>query len=114
LMDEILRGFSVIYDWPDFRPEEKPLYRLSPDIYKQYTGRYQVNENYYLDVAYQDYYLIVHPTGQSPTKFYVETQTIFFSVDPFIRIKFNFDEQNRVTGLILWQEDYELRARKVN
>jgi len=114
LIDEILRGLSVIYDWPDFKPEEKTLYRLDPSIYKQYSGRYQVNDSYFLDVSYEDYYLIVHPTGQSPTKFYVETQTIFFSVDPFIRIKFNFDERNQVTGLILWQEDYEVRAKKIS
>ncbi|MGB9765132.1 MAG: serine hydrolase domain-containing protein [Candidatus Saccharicenans sp.] len=114
LIDEILRGLSAIYDWPDFKPEEKPLYRLDPSIYQQYCGRYEVNENYFLDVSNEDYYLIVHPTGQSPTKFYVETQTIFFSVDPFIRIKFNLDEQGKVTGLVLWQEDYEIRAKKIS
>ncbi|MCX8160162.1 MAG: beta-lactamase family protein [Candidatus Saccharicenans sp.] len=113
LTEEILRGLAVIYGWPDYQPEEKTLFRLPPEIYQKYTGRYQVNESYFLDVDYQDYYLIVHPTGQAATKFYVETQTIFFSVDPFIRIKFNLDEQGRVTGLVLWQEDYEVRARKV-
>ncbi len=114
LLDEILRGLSAIYDWPDFKPEEKPLYRLDPSIYQQYVGRYQVNGSYYLEISFEDYYLVVHPTGQTPTKFYVETQTIFFSVDPFLRIKFNLDEKGQVTGLILWQEDYEIRARKIN
>jgi len=57
---------------------------------------------------------VVHPTGQTPTRFYVETQTIFFSVDPFLRIKFNLDDNGQVTGLTLWQEDYEIRARKIS
>ncbi|MBC7364664.1 MAG: serine hydrolase [Candidatus Aminicenantes bacterium] len=114
LIEEILHGLSAIYDWPDYKPEEKPLYRLDPSVYAQYVGRYQVDDNYFLDVTYEDYYLIVHPTGQSPTRFYVETQTIFFSVDPFIRIKFNFDENGKVTGLVLWQEDYEVRATKIS
>ncbi len=114
LIEEILHGLSAIYGWPDYKPEEKPLYRLDPSIYAQYVGRYQVNGNYFLEVTYEDYYLVVHPTGQSPTKFYVETQTIFFSVDPFIRIKFNFDESGKVTGLVLWQEDYEIRATKIS
>jgi len=69
---------SVIYDWPDFKPEEKPLYRLDPSVYQQYVGRYEVNGSYYLDISFEDYYLVVHPTGQTPTKFYVETQTYFF------------------------------------
>jgi len=114
LIEEILHGLSAIYGWPDYKPEEKPLYRLDPSIYAQYVGRYQVNNDYFLDVTYEDYYLVVHPTGQSPTKFYVETQTIFFSVDPFIRIKFNFDESGKVTGLVLWQEEYEVRATKIS
>jgi CubicO group peptidase (beta-lactamase class C family) len=114
LIDEIFHGLSVIYDWPDFKPEEKTIFRLSPEIYRQYTGHYVVNDNYFLDIDYQDYYLIVRPTGQASTKFYVETQTIFFSMDPFIRIKFNLDERGQVTGLVLWQEDYEIRATKIN
>jgi len=113
LLDEILRGLSVIYDWPDFKPEEKPLYRLDPSIYQQYVGRYEVNGSYYLDISVEDYYLVVHPTGQTPTKFYVETQTIFFSMDPFLRIKFNLDDSGQITGLTLWQEDYEIRAHKI-
>lgn len=113
LTEEILRGLAVIYGWPDYRPEEKTLFRLPPEIYQKYIGRYQVNESYFLDVDYQDYFLIVRPTGQAATKFYVEAQTIFFSMDPFIRIKFNLDERGLVTGLILWQEDYEVRARKI-
>ncbi|MGQ9800882.1 MAG: serine hydrolase domain-containing protein [Candidatus Saccharicenans sp.] len=114
LIEEILRGLAVVYGWPDYQPEEKPLFRLPSEVYQKYTGRYEVNENYFLDVDYQDYYLVVHPTGQAATKFYVETQTIFFSVDPFIRIKFNLDERGQVTGLVLWQEDYEVRATKLN
>lgn len=114
LIEEILHGLSAVYGWPDYKPEEKPLYRLDPSIYAQYVGRYQVNDDYFLDVTHEDYYLVIHPTGQSPTKFYVETQTIFFSMDPFIRIKFNFDESGKVIGLVLWQEDYEVRATKVN
>lgn len=114
LIEEILRGLAAVYGWPDYQPEEKLLFRLPEEIYRKYTGRYEVNDNYFLDVDYQDYYLVVHPTGQAATRFYVETQTIFFSVDPFIRIKFNLDERGEVTGLILWQEDYEVRARKLN
>ncbi|MDD8019845.1 MAG: serine hydrolase [Acidobacteriota bacterium] len=114
LVDEILRGLSAIYNWPDFKPEEKPLYRLDPSIYQRYVGRYEVNGSYYLDISFEDYYLVVHPTGQAPTKFYVEAQTIFFSADPFIRIKFNLDEYGQVSGLALWQEDYEIRASKIS
>ncbi len=33
LIEEILTGFSAAYDWPDFKPLEKPVLRLSPEAY---------------------------------------------------------------------------------
>lgn len=114
LIDEILRAISEVYLWPDFKPEEKPLYRLDPAICAEYVGRYEVTPDYALDVRHEDYYLIIQPTGQAPTKFYVETQSIFFSVDPFIRIQFRRNDAGRVDGLVLWQQDFEQTARKTD
>ncbi len=113
LTDEILRALSAVYEWPDFKAEERTVRRLDPSLYPQFAGRYQVTPEYFLDVAVEDYYLVIRPTGQAPTKFYVENQTFFFSVDPFIRIQFLRDGQGRVTGLVLWQEDFKQEARKI-
>jgi CubicO group peptidase (beta-lactamase class C family) len=113
LCDEILRAVSAAYEWPDFRPEERPLYRLDPSIYEQYVGRYRVTPDYELDVRYEDYYLVIRPTGQAPTRFYVESPTFFFSVDPYIRIQFLTDSTGTVTGLILWQQDFKQEAQKI-
>ena len=114
LTDEILRALSAVYEWPDFKPLERTLYRLDPSIYGQYVGRYEVNPDYHLDVAYEDFYLVITPTGQSPTRFYVESQTFFFSIDPFIRIQFLFGPDGTVKGLNLWQEDFKQEAKKVS
>jgi len=113
LVEEILRALSAAYEWPHFKPQEKTLFRLDPPIIRQYVGRYEVNPDYVLDVALEDYYLVVQPTGQAPTKFYVEGETLFFSIDPFIRIQFLKDSQGRVTSLMLWQQDFELTAKKI-
>lgn len=112
LADEILRAASAAYEWPDFKPEERPLYRLDPSTYAPYVGRYEISPDYALEVEFEDYYLVVRPTGQARTKFYVESETIFFSVDPFIRIQFRRDDSGVVTGLVLWQEDFEQKAVK--
>lgn len=114
LTDEILGSISAAYGWPDFKPQEKSVYRLDPSIYRQYVGRYEVSRDYALDVANEDYYLVIRPTGQSATRFYAENQSFFYSVDPFIRIQFLFDKDSNVTGLVLWQEDFKLEARKVS
>ncbi len=114
LTEEVLRAVSAAYGWTDFKPEEKRLFRLDPSVYRQYAGRYEVSPDYALDIAPEDYYLVIRPTGQAPTKFYVENPTLFFSMDPYIRIQFLSDERGTVTGLILWQQDFKLEARKVS
>lgn len=113
LVEEILRALSAAYEWPHFKPQEKPLFRLDPSIIRQYVGRYEVSPDYVLNVAAEDYYLVVQPTGQALTKFYVEGETLFFSIDPFVRIQFLKDNQGRVTSLVLWQQDFELTAKKI-
>jgi len=113
LTGEILRAASATYGWPRFQPEERPLFRLDPTIIEQYVGRYKVTDDYFLDVRSEDYYLVIQPTGQAPTKFYVESGTIFFSIDPYIRIQFRRDDRGAVNGLALWQQDFEQQAVKV-
>ena len=113
LADEILRALSEVYEWPDYKPLERTLYRLDPSIYRSYVGRYEVTPEYALDIAHEDYYLVIRPTGQAPTRFFVESPTFFFSIDPYIRIQFHTDEKGVVTGLTLWQQDFKQEARKI-
>jgi CubicO group peptidase (beta-lactamase class C family) len=111
--DEVLRAVAAVYGWPGHRPEEKTLYRLDPSMYAQYVGRYEITPDYVLEISSEDYYLVIRPTGQAPTKFYVENPTFFFSVDPYIRIQFLTGAGGDVTGLVLWQQDFKQEARKV-
>jgi hypothetical protein len=111
--EEVLRSVSAAYEWPDFKPQERPLFRLDPSIYRQYVGRYEISPDYILDVSTEDYYLVIRPTGQAPTRFFVESQTFFFSVDPYVRIQFLSNQKGDVTGLILWQQDFKQEAKKV-
>jgi len=114
LNEEIVRAVASNYDWPHFQPQEKTPYRLPGEIYQEYVGRYEVNPNYYLDVQHQDYYLIVHPSGQIPTRFYAETKSTFFAIDPFSQIQFLRDEAGKVTGLVLRQKRIRVEAKKVS
>jgi len=112
LIEEILGALSQTYKWPHYKPEEKQVLRLDPEAYKQFVGRYEVSPNYFLDVTWEDYYLVIQPTGQAATRFYAEGQTLFYSTDPYIRIQFQRD-QGPVDGLVLWQQDFELQAGKI-
>jgi len=113
LIDEIVRGISAVYEWPHFQPEVKTLYRLDSSVYSQYVGRYEINPDYVLNVTHEDYYMIITPTGQVPTKFYAQGLTVFFSEDPYIVIRFEKDGEGRVTGLILTQRGQSQKANKI-
>lgn len=113
IIHEILRGISAVYEWPHFQPEVKTLYRLDASIYPQYVGKYEVNPDYILDVAHEDYYLVITPTGQVPTKFYAQGLTVFFSTDPYILIRFAKDSAGKVTGLVLNQRGQSTEAKKI-
>lgn len=113
LIDEILRSISDAYKWPHFIPEIKTYYRLDPSVYAQYVGKYEVKPDYILTVNHEDYYLVIQPTGQAPTKFFVESQSTFFSIDPYIQIQFLKDSTGSVTGLLLTQRGQTSEARKI-
>jgi CubicO group peptidase (beta-lactamase class C family) len=113
VIQEVLCALSEAYQWPHFKPEEKSVLRLAAETYAQYEGRYEVNPSYSLDVRREDYYLVIQPTGQAATKFYAEGQTLFYSTDPYIRIQFYSDKQGRFDSLVLWQQDFELQAKKI-
>jgi CubicO group peptidase (beta-lactamase class C family) len=112
LVEEILSALAAAYGWPHFHPEEKQVLRLEPETYRSFVGRYEVNPAYVLDVRWEDYYLVIQPTGQAATRFYAEGQSLFYSTDPYIRIQFLKDRDGRATGLVLWQQDFELEAKK--
>ncbi|MFC2160951.1 serine hydrolase domain-containing protein [Acidobacteriota bacterium] len=114
LIDEILRAVSEAYKWPHFLPDIKKYLRLDPSIYQLYEGLYQVNPEYQLNVSYEDYYLIIQPSNQKATRFFVENATTFFSTDPYIRIRFVLDSRRTVTGLVLKQRDFTLEAKKID
>ncbi|MBN1222553.1 MAG: serine hydrolase [Candidatus Aminicenantes bacterium] len=114
LIDEILRSISDAYTWPHFIPTIKTYYRLDPSIYDQYVGSYEVNPDYRLEVSHEDYYLIIQPTDQAPTKFFVESPTRFFSVDPYTEIRFLKDDTGKVTSLQLTQRGQTSKADKID
>jgi len=105
---------SEAYGWPHYMPEIKTYFRLDPSVYQEYVGQYEVRPDYILSVTHQDCYLIIQPTGQAPTQFFVDSMSTFFSTDPYIEIRFNRDKDGRVTGLTLTQRDFTVEAKKIS
>ncbi len=113
LIQEIMAGLSEAYGWAHYKPEEKSVLRLDPGAYGEFVGTYEVNPGYRLEVTHGDYYLVIKPTSQAATKFYAEGQSLFYATDPYVRIQFLRNKAGDVEGLVLWQQDFELEAKKV-
>jgi CubicO group peptidase (beta-lactamase class C family) len=114
LIDEILRALSAAYRWPYFKPEEKPLYRLDPAVIRDYLGRFRITPQSILEVAAEDPCLVIAPTGQAKTKFYADSESVFFSIDPPARVRFQRDAAGRVDRLILIQGRSIQEALKID
>jgi CubicO group peptidase (beta-lactamase class C family) len=103
LIDEILRALSAAYGWAYFKPEEKPLYRLDPSVSGSYVGRYRLGSGAVLEVSAEDPFLVLTSAGRPPIKLYVDGETVFFSIDPPLRVRFQKDGSGRVDRLVLIQ-----------
>jgi len=113
LIQEIMAGLSEAYGWAHYKPEEKTVLRLDPGAYGEFAGTYEVSPGYRLEVTHEDYYLVIKPTSQVATKFYAEGKSLFYATDPYVRIQFLRNKADKVEGLVLWQQDFELEARKI-
>jgi len=113
LIQEIMAGLSEAYGWAHYKPEEKSVLRLETAAYGEFAGTYEVDPGYRLEVTHEDYYLVIKPTNQAATKFYAEGQSLFYATDPYVRIQFLRNKAGDVEGLVLWQQDFELEAKKV-
>ena len=101
LIGEILRALSAAYGWAYFKPEEKPLYRLDAAVINDYVGRYRLGPEEILEVAAEDPCLVITPPGRTPGRFYVDGETVFFSIDRPVRVRFQRNEAGRVDRLVL-------------
>lgn len=103
LVGEILRALSAAYGWAYFIPEEKPLYRIDAAIIADYVGRYRLGPDSVLEVAAADPGLTLTVGGRAPVRFYVDSESVFFSLDTPARVRFQRDGAGRVDRLILLQ-----------
>lgn len=77
---ELMRSIAVEYGWPDRRPVEKAVVKLSADALKSYAGKYQFPNTQITVTAGEDrLYADATPGGRF--ELLPESQTLFFDLD---------------------------------
>lgn len=116
---EILRSLSAEYGWHDFKPREKTVAEVDPEIYDSYVGTYQFTPKDKISITKEENRLFaepvfVVPTGNTKCEIFPESETIFFMTKANPVITFQKDEVGKVSGLVLKQRNLKREATKLD
>ena len=99
LMGEILRSLSSEYGWKDYKPLEKEVAEVSPDVLTKYAGKYQFSPELIVTVIVEDGHLFVDVPEEGRTRCYPESESTFFMLDDVTQISFLMDPSGEVTHM---------------
>lgn len=111
LAGEILRSIAREYGWPDYKPTERELAKVNPEIFPAYVGEYEVNGK--VVITTEQGKLFIQPPGQAKSELYPASETEFFTVTDNVRIVFNKDAQGAVNGLTAHFGGRSLNGKKL-
>ncbi|MFN0110487.1 MAG: serine hydrolase [Blastocatellia bacterium] len=97
LASEIFRSIAREYGWPDFKPVERAVVKVNPEIFKAYVGEYEANGK--VVVTTENNKLYFQPPGGGKDELLAMSETEFFPMTQNIRIVFKKDGQGAVTGV---------------
>lgn len=111
LASEIFRSIAREYGWPDFKPAERVLAKVNPEIFKDYVGEYEVRGK--VIVSVENGRLYFQPPGGGKDEMFPSSETEFFLTAQNLRIVFKKDSQGVVTGLTAYLGPQVLEGKKV-
>jgi len=119
LNSEILRSLSAEFGWKDFKPTEKAVIKINPEIYDAFAGTYQLTPARKLTISRERDRLFADPIQVIPTAYvkceiFPESETVFFMTQTDQKITFTKDKEGEVTGLILEQRGRQRIAKKLD
>jgi CubicO group peptidase (beta-lactamase class C family) len=102
LIDELFRGISAEYGWPDYKPRIKEVARIGEKLYDEYVGTYHsrqtIRPDFDINVEKADDHLCVSFMG-GRYLFLPESEQRFFVVDHGWEIEFLRGEDGKVEGI---------------
>ena len=107
IFEKLIQGVNYVV------PIKRKTIELDPKIYKDYVGRYQLNEEVAVSITRDDSRLFVQATGQAKIEIFPEKKDEFFLKVADIQISFVRSGEGQVTELIVHQGGQDTLAKKI-
>jgi putative CocE/NonD family hydrolase len=91
----------------------KPAIKVDEKIYDAYVGQYELGPGFIITITREDGRLMGEAPGQPKIELSPESETRFVIRAAGIQITFVRDEKGNTSGLVLRQNDKDLKARKI-
>ena len=85
---------------------------MSPELFKEYTGEYEIQPGFSLTVFLENGHFMTQATGQSKFEIFPSSKTRFFLKVVEAEIEFIRNEDDVVDSLILYQGGQEILGKK--
>jgi CubicO group peptidase (beta-lactamase class C family) len=80
LYQEIIRTLAELYDWPDFKAEERVVAEVAPGLLAELAGQYEISgEEFVIGLEVVEGRLWADVPGQARQELLPESDTVFFS-----------------------------------
>jgi CubicO group peptidase (beta-lactamase class C family) len=117
LRSEILRSFSKVYDWEEYKPSIKSIVPLSEQEIIRLAGQYQwtyQGEDLILEITVIENHIKgMQVWNDFPFEMYPESTTKFFNKDDGTDFEFAMDEEGAVTGITIYEGSQEYFFQKI-
>lgn len=111
LANEILRSIAREYGWPDYKPTERTLAKVNPEVLNAYVGDFSVNGT--IKITAENGKLYIQPPGQSKSELYPASETEFFMTTENVRLVFIKDEKGAVNELTAHFGNRSLNGKRI-
>lgn len=94
-------------------PKEKVSITLTPEVLKQYNGKYELAPTFHIVIIAKGNQLFAQATGQPEFELFAESETTFFLKVVPASIDFSRDDNGKVTSLVLHQGGQDMEGKKI-
>ncbi len=115
LIGEIQRAVAQEYNWPDSRPEEHTLAKISPAALSAYTGVYLFGGLFKFEITQKNEKLYVYfpPFGDEPQELLPESDTRFFMTSKPVVIDFRKESDGSIRSASLRNGSEQFDGEKI-
>jgi len=113
LAEDIIRTVAAEYNWPDFRPPERTLAKVDPQIFDRYAGEYQV-DGLHVSVTREGDHLYQQISGRSKAEMFPESDHEFFLKENDVQFNFDAGAGEKAQRVTVWQNGNEHQGTRLS